>query len=83
MPEVEACVLAVALAADALVEERAVGRELEVVGLVAKRLAGILLRAQAERHALGLQVLDLLVDGELGLPRPNADITSCHPSSYP
>ena len=83
VPEVEPHVLAVVFSTDAPVEECAVGRELEVVRLVGERLAGVLLRAKVERHALGLQVLDLLVDGELGLPRPDADIISCHFHSHP
>ena len=83
LPEVEPDVLPVTLASDALVEEHAIGRELEVVRLVGERLAGVLLWAQVERHTFGPQVIDLLIDGELGLPRSNASIVTGHFPSCP
>ena len=52
VPEVEADVLAVALAPDALLEQRAVGGNLEVIGLVLQVLGGFRLAAQGERDQM-------------------------------
>lgn len=67
VPEVEPGVLAVVLAAYPLGKEHAVRREAEVVVLLGEDARGFLLVAQLEGHALGFQVLYLLLDGELGL----------------
>ena len=67
MPEVEPGILAVVLAAHPFGKEHAVRREAEVVVLLGEDARGLSLVAQLEGHALGLQVLYLLLDGELGL----------------
>lgn len=67
MPEVEPDVLAVARAADAALEERAVGVELEEVGAVSEVGGSLLLRAEVEGDALALELGYLGGDVEQGL----------------
>ena len=68
MPEVEPGIFAVVGASDSLGEEHAVRREAEVVVLLGEDARGLFLVAQLEGHAFGFQMLDLLLDGELGFP---------------
>ena len=65
--EIEVDVLPVALAADALVEQDAVGCQLEVVGAVGEVGGGLVLGAEVERDALRFEVGNLLVNCEHGL----------------
>lgn len=66
VPEVKPGVLAVVGTSDALREEHAVRREPEIMILLGENAHRLVFVAQIEGHALRLQVLYLLLDGELG-----------------